>query len=57
MVKRKRSIYETLAELTGENPQDVKIQMEQSLQRFADGASNVVTAISGSFPENWPQID
>ena len=56
MVKRKRSIYETLAELTGENPQDVKIQMEQSLQRFADGASNVVTVISGSFPENWPAI-
>ena len=56
MVKRKRSIYETLAELTGENQQDVKIQMEQSLQRFADGASNVVTVISGSFPESWPAI-
>ncbi len=57
MERQKRSIYETLAELTGENLQDVKLQIDQSLQRFTGNHSPKITIISGSFPENWPQIE
>ena len=50
MEHQRKTIYETMAEITGTNPTDVEMKMKQNLRTIEERESSEYIIISDSFP-------